>query len=67
MIERHFDKQDRRRCIIKLTALGDEVDDTIMPILRDFRQDAFTGISPHELEFVDQIMLKIYNNLSHKH
>jgi DNA-binding MarR family transcriptional regulator len=62
-VERGSDNQDRRKFLIHITDSGLRMVDRIMPLLMDFRSKCYEGINEYELESLQYILDKIYNNL----
>jgi DNA-binding MarR family transcriptional regulator len=64
LVQRNADKKDRRKYIIRLTEEGINKYKIIEPIVREFRSEAYNGISTDELKLMSQTLDKIFYNLS---
>ncbi len=64
IVKRENHSTDKRKHRIELTALGKIKYDQILPLVKQFRQEAYEGLSHEELLGLDKILQKIFNNLS---
>lgn len=64
VISRRSDKSDKRKYKILLTELGKEKFDAIQPIVKNFRAEAYEGLSDSELQILEKTLKKIFENLS---
>jgi DNA-binding MarR family transcriptional regulator len=64
LLLRSPDLNDRRKFNISITSKGIKVYNLVIPILHAFRNEAYDGITDHELSALDSIMNKIFINLS---
>jgi DNA-binding MarR family transcriptional regulator len=67
IVKREIHGSDKRKNTIELTALGKIKYDQILPLVQQFRHDAYEGLSHEELLGLDKILQKIFNNLSKHH
>jgi DNA-binding MarR family transcriptional regulator len=63
IVARKADKTDKRRYKITLTPLGKTKHQIILPLVQEFRNEAFSGISHTELVNLEKILRKIFDNL----
>lgn len=63
IVARTADKSDKRKYKISLTQLGKTKHQFILPLVQEFRNEAFTGISHQELVNLENILRKIFDNL----
>lgn len=64
LVKRIQDAQDRRKYNLKLTELGIQKYAVIEPVVKEFRAEAYEGISSEELKMLNKILNKIFVNLS---
>jgi len=64
LVIREADPEDKRRFVIKLTSEGLEKYQFIKPIVHDFRDRAYEGLTTSELKILDKTLKKIFDNLS---
>lgn len=64
LVNRNPDPSDRRKFLISLTEEGHHLYNLVDPIVREFRFEAYAGIADEELILLDNIMQKIFLNLS---
>lgn len=64
IVKRENHSSDKRKNRIELTALGKTKYNQILPLVKQFRQEAYEGLSHEELLGLDKILQKIFNNLS---
>jgi DNA-binding MarR family transcriptional regulator len=64
VITRKADKTDKRKYKITLTSLGRQKFEAIQPIVKNFRAEAYDGLSADELEMLEKTLKKIFENLS---
>ncbi len=64
LVTREPHPSDRRKFVISLTSAGNEMYHQVKPILIEFREEAYDGISDDELSVLEQTMHKIFINLS---
>lgn len=64
VITRKADKTDKRKYKITLTSLGSQKFEAIQPIVKNFRAEAYDGLSADELEMLEKTLKKIFENLS---
>jgi DNA-binding MarR family transcriptional regulator len=64
LVLREAHPSDRRKFIIKITDAGLAIYNQVRPILTEFRQEAYDGITDDELALLEQTMHKIFLNLS---
>ena len=57
------DPEDRRRFRIQMTALGQEKAEEVLPLVRDFREQAWKGLSEAEVDQLVSMLNRIYDNL----
>jgi DNA-binding MarR family transcriptional regulator len=62
-VNRGADSQDRRKFLIHITNSGLRMVERITPLLLDFRSKCYEGIDDYEMESLQYILDKIYNNL----
>lgn len=58
------DPGDRRKFIIRLTGEGAAMHARVLPILEEFRNESYAGLSNEELGTLEYILNKIFTNLS---
>ncbi len=58
------DINDRRRFIIRLTEEGQAIYHRIYPLVREFRTEAYAGLSNEDLAHLDKTLNIIFGNLS---
>ena len=63
-ISRQADQADRRKFLITLTQNGDRMFELTEPIVKEFRASSYTHITDEELILMDQIIKKIFDNLT---
>ena len=63
IITRKADKTDKRKYKIALTSLGKKKFEAIQPIVKNFRAEAYDGLSDVELEMLEKTLKKIFENL----
>jgi DNA-binding MarR family transcriptional regulator len=63
-LNRNPDSTDRRKFLVSLTDQGREIYHQIFPILLEFRSESYLGLNNHDLETLENILTKIFNNLS---
>jgi DNA-binding MarR family transcriptional regulator len=66
IVIREADTNDRRKFIISLTASGSDTYHKVLPLLLEFRTEAYEGITTEELKTLEKIMNKIFENLSNQ-
>ncbi len=64
LVSRTHDINDRRRFIIKLTDEGMSIYHYIFPLVREFRAEAYDGLSNEDLAHLDRTLNRIFENLS---
>lgn len=64
LVSRTHDINDRRRFIIRLTDQGMSIYHFIYPLVREFRSEAYDGLSNEDLAHLDRSLNKIFENLS---
>lgn len=64
LVIRESDTEDKRRFVIKLTEEGLKKYRFIKPIVHDFRDRAYAGLTASELQILDKTLKKIFDNLS---
>jgi DNA-binding MarR family transcriptional regulator len=64
---RQADLSDRRKFNITLTEQGEMVFHRIEPIVKEFRAAAYAHISDDDLNLLDEVMKKIFDNLAKLH
>lgn len=62
-IERKVDVEDRRKFMISITGDGIHLVEKILPLLMNFRAQAYSGISAEELNNLELTLNKIYANV----
>jgi DNA-binding MarR family transcriptional regulator len=62
-IERLTDPEDRRKFLISITEEGIEKVEMILPLLSDFRAQAYQGLDTEELLYLEKTLNKIYRNI----
>ncbi|MCZ2101665.1 MAG: MarR family transcriptional regulator [Chitinophagales bacterium] len=67
LVQRLQDASDKRRLMIRLTALGKEKFMLMEPIVEDFRAAAYDGLEEAQLLQLDKTLNIIFNNLSKIH
>ncbi|HNW48925.1 MAG: MarR family transcriptional regulator [Bacteroidales bacterium] len=63
LIERHSEPSDRRINLIHLTEKGKKLEEQAMAIVKESFEQAITGITPQELLFSREIIIKLLNNI----
>ncbi len=64
LIKRKMSKEDRRKYLIELTKAGNETIDQLLPTVIDFRKKGWKGLSKTELSALNQILNKVFSNMS---
>ena len=64
MVTRLSDIKDRRKFVISLTESGQNLFKLTETVAREFRASAYDDISDDELEILDGILKKIFDNLA---
>jgi DNA-binding MarR family transcriptional regulator len=64
MVTRLSDIKDRRKFVISLTESGERLYMLTETVAREFRSSAYDDISDDELEMLDSILKKIFDNLA---
>jgi DNA-binding MarR family transcriptional regulator len=64
MVTRLSDIKDRRKFVISLTESGERLYMLTETVAREFRASAYDDISDDELEMLDSILKKIFDNLA---
>ncbi|MEZ4909226.1 MAG: MarR family transcriptional regulator [Saprospiraceae bacterium] len=64
LLTRSTDHLDRRKTNLSLTKKGITTVAKIKPILQSFRAEAYNGITKSELQAMEEIVYKIFNNLN---
>lgn len=64
LLVRNADRRDRRKTNLTLTKDGINTVARVKPILQSFRAEAYHGISKSELQAMEEIVYKIFNNLN---
>ncbi len=64
LVKRTQDAADRRKYNVKLTELGVVKYEKTEPVVKEFRAEAYEGISSEELKMLNKILNKIFINLS---
>lgn len=64
VISRKADKKDKRKYKIELTSKGKIKFESIQPIVKEFRAEAYDGLTDNELNMLEKTLKKIFDNLS---
>ena len=64
LIKREPDPEDRRKFSINLTLAGRQKVKEILPVAQQFRQRAWKGMSPREIQDITEALNTIFNNLT---
>ena len=62
-VERLSDPEDRRKFLISITEEGRCMVEKILPLLSDFRAQAYMGLDTDELVLLEKTLNKIYRNI----
>jgi len=64
LVLRNIDLLDRRKFTLSLTTQGKRTYKLVLPLLYEFRSEAYDNIPDEELSIVNNVMSKIFENLS---
>lgn len=61
-LKREINGLDRRKFKLEITEKGKKTIDLLSPVIKKNRQTALEGLSPEEIEMLDQLLNKIISN-----
>ena len=63
LVKRNASKEDRRKNLIILTALGKELEERCMEIANTTLNEALQGVTNGQIEIAKEVLQKVYDNL----
>ena len=63
LVKRNASKEDRRKNLIVLTALGKELEERSMDIANNTLNEALSGVTNGQIEIAKEVLQMVYDNL----
>ena len=64
LVKKTNDTKDKRKSLISLSSAGQKLVEKMLPVVTDFRQEGWHGLTEEDALTFERIMEKINNNLS---